>query len=157
MCHIQKNTAKKLNLNEWMILSNLLFVNPVWYLNSYVSVKLWYYNYQVLEPLHSHLYYEQESPPAWTQEAYRLQQFKYSICCPIREGVPTLAGGRYLGVTPPSCPDMAKGGSRYLGRGWGRYLGVPLSPSLWPCWGTPPSPVWTDWKHYLPPSFGCGR
>ena len=23
-------------------------------------------------------------------------------------------------------------------------------------WPSPPQ-VWTDWKHYLPPSFGCGR
>ena len=87
----------------------------------------------------------QESPPAWTQEAYRLPCSKSwgggtylgraGGYPPWPGGVPTLAGG-YLpwpGGTPP-CPV-------------GTHLG----------WDGVPPQVWTDWKHYIPPSFGCGR
>ena len=47
---------------------------------------------------------QQESPPAWTQEAYRPPCSKYSLCCPNwvppRQGTPHPAGpGR---VPPPS-------------------------------------------------------
>ena len=45
---------------------------------------------------------EQQSPPAWTQEAYRPPRSKYSICCPI-------PGGRYpipgRGVPHPSLAE----------------------------------------------------
>ena len=69
-----------------------------------------------------------------------------------------------------------RGGGTYLGQG-DTYLGWGYLPWLWgtPPWlgGYPPWPkgevptlagggvhppqVWPDWKHYLPPSFGCGR
>ena len=119
---------------------------------------------------------KQESPPAWTQEAYRPPCSKYSLCCPNwvppparvppRAGyplarVPPLAG--YLpwpgyppgqGTPPTGCPPLA---------GPGR-VPPPAAPwhsgkcckALWDT-GTPPPQMWTDWKHYLPPSFGCGR
>ena len=75
---------------------------------------------------------EKESPPAWTQEAYRPRRIKYSICCPIpggggagvptmARGVPTLVGGylpclggTYLGQPVPT-----------LDRGYLPWLGVP--------------------------------
>ena len=34
-------------------------------------------------------------------------------------------------------------------------MGYPLTSDL--RWGTPPPQVWTDWKYYLPSSFGCER
>ena len=56
------------------------------------------------------------------------------------------------------------GGGIYLG--WGvptlarrclPWLGVPtLTGDYLPWPGVPPPSMWTDWKHYLPPSFGCG-
>ena len=48
----------------------------------------------------------QESPPTWTQEAYRAQLIKYSICCPIPAGGG--GGGRYLGVPPHPPVDRLK-------------------------------------------------
>ena len=122
---------------------------------------------------------QQESPPAWTQEAYRHQRIKYSICCSIL-GEGTYLGRGYLPWDTPPPPDLA--GGTYLG--WeGTYLGIPpilsrpgvptlargiptlgyppsgpgqVTPSHLDLAGVPPPPVWTDWKHYLPPSFGCG-
>ena len=46
----------------------------------------------------------QESPPAWTQEAYRPQRIKYSICCPIPGGW----GGEVPWGTPPPGVDRLK-------------------------------------------------
>ena len=66
------------------------------------------------------------------------QHNKYSICSPIPGGAPTLA--RRVPILD---------GGTYLG--WG----VPTLGDPTPCRGTPL--VWTDWKHYLPLSFGCGR
>ena len=117
---------------------------------------------------------QQESPPAWTQEAYQPQCNKHSICCPI-------LGSTYLGQGAPTLgyppPDLAGGGTycgRYLPWPGGTYLGwgVPTLAGGYLPWGTPiltcpggylpwgspiwtwpgyPHPVWTDWKHYLPP------
>ena len=47
-----------------------------------------------------------KSPPAWTQEVYRLPRIKYSICCPIRGGggLPVSGWGvsrLWTGGTPP--------------------------------------------------------
>ena len=93
----------------------------------------------------------QESPPAWTQEAYRPWRIKYSICCPIPAGggVPHLWTGE--GV-PRGIPTLAyqvlhllsyPGGGRgtpSLDRGRGTpWLGWGRGPS-WPGtshWGTP--------------------
>ena len=44
---------------------------------------------------------KQESPPAWTQEAYRPRHIKYSICYPVRGGVhPPVEVTPTIGVTP---------------------------------------------------------
>ena len=67
----------------------------------------------------------QESPSAWTQEAYRPPRSKYSLCCSVwREGRGTYPG---WGV-----PALDGGGVTYLG--WGRRgtpialkVGIPLS------------------------------
>ena len=78
--------------------------------------------------------------------------------------------------TPPPCPDLARG--VYPGQAppcWGTphpdlaggnpgrhpLAGVPPSdlagvPAIW-TWPGSPHQVWTDWKHYLPSSFGYGR
>ena len=75
---------------------------------------------------------EQESPPAWTQEAYRRPRSKCSLCWwggggyPIQSwwgrGTPSSHGGGYPGYTPLH-PDLA---------------GVPPPPSR-PGRGTPPT------------------
>ena len=102
--------------------------------------------------------FKQDSPPAWTQEAYRPPCSKYSLCCPNwvpppRPGYPPSQG------TPPGYPP---------GQG---------TPPSWTWQGTPPPrlphdilgnvakhcgiwvppPLWTDRlmdrhvsKHYLP-------
>ena len=49
-----------------------------------------------------HKYILQESPSAWTQEAYRPPCNKYSLCCPNW-------------VPPPPHPDQAGGGVPWLG------------------------------------------
>ena len=100
----------------------------------------------------SKFYLKQESPPAWTQEAYRPRRIKYSICYPVRGGVPPPVGvpplpGPMWGGVPevwyppigvPPWPGLMGGGT------WG---GVP--PGLaGPGRGTPipppPAQVWTD-------------
>ena len=86
---------------------------------------------------------KQESPPAWTQEAYRPPHIKYSICCLIPGGVPHLwRGVPYIRmashgvyILPPS----------EAGRGT-----HPLDLAR-----VPPK-VWTDWKHYLPHPSDAG-
>ena len=67
-----------------------------------------------------HFYYQQESPPAWTQEAYCPPCSKYSLCCPNWVTPPPVltwlggypAGGTQVG-TPlgrvPPHPDLARG------------------------------------------------
>ena len=123
--------------------------------------------------------WKQESPPAWTQEAYHLP----SKCLggrgylawigggvPILDGggVPTLDGGYPSWGIP--YPDLAWGWGTYLAqggvptldRGKGTYHGIPSScrggtylemgEGYLP-WGTPSPQVWTDrhlWKQYLP-------
>ena len=117
----------------------------------------------------------QESPPAWTQEAYRPRCIKYSICCPVPGGVP------HLGY-PPSWPDQGVPHLRYPptldlagvpppiwiwpGSPHWTWLGSPPSgpgqgpppsgpgqgPPVGPGWGTPPLNLTR-----VPPSSGPGR
>ena len=114
---------------------------------------------------------QQESPPAWTQEAYRPPRSKCSLCWrgvvprPISGGVPHLRSG---GVTHPrsgGVPHPISGGYPSSGQGgtpsqvWmGGYpiqswWGVPQVPPLsrpgmgYPpnlSWGTPP-PLYLGW------------
>ena len=79
---------------------------------------------------------KQDSPPAWTQEAYRPPLIKYSVCCPVPGA----------GV-PPNSPILT-----WLG---GTPGGRPLLA------GVPPGGVdWqTKWNHYLPSrtTYGVGN
>ena len=59
------------------------------------------------------------------------------------------AGTPWLGYLPH--PDLAGGYPRWVPP----WLGY--SPCLDLAGVPPPLQVWTDWKHYLPSSFGCGR
>ena len=81
-------------------------------------------------------------------------------------GVPTLAGGgTYLGQGVPSLargyppwpggvPTLAGGVPTLAGvKGTPPWPGVPTFAGM----GYPSPHVWTDWKHYLPPSFECRR
>ena len=95
----------------------------------------------------------QESPPAWTQEAYRPPCSEYSFCCP--NWVPPPAGpGRYPPRRVPPQLDLAGTPPRWTWQ-------VPPPPQLdlagYPpqldLAGTPP-PVWT-WQ--VPPPSGPGR
>ena len=62
---------------------------------------------------------EQESPPAWTQEAYRPRRIKHSICCPIRGGYLPWPGGYlpWLGGTYSGSGVATLVGGTYPGRG----------------------------------------
>ena len=76
---------------------------------------------------------KQESPPAWTQEAYRPPCSEYYFCCPTRVPPP---GGYLTRVPPPGggYPDPPRGGTR-------TPRGVPGPPrgGTWP--GYPPGGV----------------
>ena len=57
---------------------------------------------------------KQDSPPAWTQEAYRPLCGKHTLCYPRWGGVPTLVGGgTYSGGGVPTLV----GGGTYPGGG----------------------------------------
>ena len=72
---------------------------------------------------------------------------------------------------PPSRPGRPQvpptiqtwdGVSPHPDQGWGTPHsqtcdGVPLPPTDLGQGNPHPPQVWTDWKYYLPPSFGCGR
>ena len=75
---------------------------------------------------------KQESPPAWTQEAYRPPCSKYSLCCPNWVPPrPDLAGGvPWLG-TPPGRVPLRQGTP---------WVGYP-SPAGYPPAGLPPGRV----------------
>ena len=122
---------------------------------------------------------EQETPPAWTQEAYRPPCSEYSFCCPNwvspgrappvltwMRGVPTpLArvppSWTWQG-TPPRCVSHGILGN--VAKHYGIW--VPPPPRCLPhgilgnvgkhygIWV--PSQVWTDWKHYLPHPSDAG-
>ena len=98
----------------------------------------------------------QESPPAWTQEAYRprVTSTPCTVLSHGRRGTPSLAGGG--AGTPSLAGDTPRQGTTSLGR------------DLWPVTSVPPGKemgpvevldlwdgdgVWTDrhlWKQYLP-------
>ena len=97
----------------------------------------------------------QESPPAWTQQAYRPPCFEYSFCCPIR--VPPQVGYP-TGRLPPltrvpvhlSVPHLAGHGRIYPPAGPGRvprWQGTPLG---W-TWQGNPHPPCLDLAGYPPP------
>ena len=126
---------------------------------------------------------ELESPPAWTQEAYRPPCSEYSFCCPTRvpppggylTRVPPLGG--YLTRVPPrgGTRTPPRGGYPVRGGTWPGYPpgGVRYPPASWhsgkcckALWdmGTPPPCGQTDWwmdrrvsKHYLPSYYVRGR
>ena len=79
---------------------------------------------------------EQESPPAWTQEAYRQRRIKYSICY-LRWG------------TPPGQVWWEGGGGNPR---WG-IPGQVQQRWVYLRWGTP---NWT-WLGYPPPPNRCGQ
>ena len=66
---------------------------------------------------------KQESPPAWTQEAYRPPCSEYSFCCPTRVPPPG-GGGTWPGHPPRGVPDPGTppGGSTWAGYPPGGYL-----------------------------------
>ena len=114
-----------------------------------------------------------ESPPAWTQEAYRPRCSEYSFCCP--NWVPPTWPGGYPTWVPPLArvPPPARVPPRP------GYPPSRLDLAGYPPPPTPPPPrlphgilgnvakhygiwvppqVWTDWKHYLPhPSDAGGK
>ena len=98
---------------------------------------------------------KQESPPAWTQEAYR------PLCSKsARSWVPTLDGGKYLPWGTPSLgQEDTDLGVPLPWPGWGIYLGWGYL-----YWGTPiltwQGGTYLGWGGYLPwgiPSTSQGR
>ena len=98
--------------------------------------------------------WKQESPPVWTQEAYRPLCSKYSLCCSV-SGKGDVLPPAWLG-TGGNTPSSPTGGGTPIQPDWGGShhqagWGIP-SPLNW-MGGTPQ--VWTDrhlWKQYLPHS-----
>ena len=95
--------------------------------------------------------YKQESPPAWTQEAYRPPCSEYSFCCPTR--VPPPPGGVWeppltwvppRGVVPD--PGTPPGGT---------WLGYPPQGGTWPGYppGGPGTPRGGTWLGYPPGGY----
>ena len=107
------------------------------------------------------IYLQQESPPAWTQEAYRPPIAKYMLCCSSWEYPPLLLTGGLGGD-----PDLGWGYPP-TGTGWGTPIrtrwgyshphwkgwGYPLSGR----WGTPCQEGWEyGTRYHPPPPFECG-
>ena len=102
----------------------------------------------------------QESPPAWTQEAYHPPCSKYSLCCPNWVPPPILTWGGYLTWVPPL--------ARYPLAGSPQQSTPPskVPPSRVPPGKVPPPPSrvpspagysppgWT-WQGTPPPPRGC--
>ena len=87
---------------------------------------------------------EQESPPAWTQEAYRPQEG--TRCWP-----PLLTDPPPLDLMPPPPHPPAGPDTPPPPAG-------PDPPPPSADWPDPPPQVWTKWKHYLPhPSDAGGK
>ena len=115
---------------------------PVWLHHSkYLFLTDHHFELQSVEVVHRNAlksYAEQESPPAWTQEAYCLSCSKYFLCCP--NWVPPWQGIPLARVPPPDrVPPQT---------------GYPPS-RVPPQQGTPPSRV-SPWPGYPPPA-GPGR
>ena len=105
---------------------------------------------------------KQESPPAWTQEAYRLPCSDYSFCCPILADPPPPTGWTWPSP-PPAGPDppLPAGPDPPPPTGWTwphlaswTWLPLPAGPDPPPGWTWPPCqldltprpPSWTeDW------------
>ena len=85
---------------------------------------------------------KQESPPAWTQEAYRPRRIKYYICCPVPGGYPPSGPGR----VPPS--------RGYLPLAWGTPWAGGTPP--WPG-GLPPSWTWLGYPSWPGGVSPCGQ
>ena len=115
---------------------------------------------------------EQESPPAWTQEAYRPPRSKYTLCCSCW-GVPrvgTPAGGRgTLGGCPPAGgyprqAPPARGYPSWVPPARGTPGGRPLPGGGYPRWVPPArrgvpqagAPLSGPWMGYPPPGPGKG-
>ena len=78
---------------------------------------------------------QQESFPAWTQEAYRPPPSKYTLCCSVSWGVPHPVPNGGGGLPPSSSA-------------WGYPIQSCLrSAQLWPGWSTYLS---GDWMGYPP-------
>ena len=84
---------------------------------------------------------QQESPPAWTQEAYRPPCSEYSFCCPTR------------------VPSLPPGGVPDLGTPWGGVPDLVTPPGGVPDLGTPPGGSWPGYPPggyltWVPPRGG---
>ena len=95
-----------------------------------------------------HLHKKQESPPAWTQEAYWPRRIKYSICCPVPGG----GGGYPIPARKVPLVQTWLGGGGFPIPAGGTHLGYsPVRPGWgttphWTWLGNPP-PIWT-WPGY---------
>ena len=93
---------------------------------------------------HRQIYFEQESPPAWTQEEYRPPCSKYSLCCP--NWIPP-----WQGTPPAPQPGYPPGQGTPLGRVPPSPARVPPRPGYPPA-RVPPRPGYPPWPGY-PPSW----
>ena len=115
-------------------------------------------------------------PPSWTWQGTPLAgpgRVPPLGVCPMAfwEMLQSIMGYGY--TLPPAGPGRVPPPPRCVTHGIlgnvAKHYGIWVPPpGVWPMafwemlqsimgYGYPPPQVWTDWKHYLPPSFGCGR
>ena len=130
-------------LYDWLISRNLtekLLEVRITCLRCLISV----FDFDYISLWTKFIFLTQESPPAWTQEAYRPSCSEYSFCCSILVDPP---------LPSPTNPPPPRSGPQLADpptfpAGW-----TPPSPfsAGWP--PPPPPQVWTDkqkWNYYLP-------
>ena len=108
---------------------------------------------------------EQDSPPTWTQEAYRMLSTKYSLWCLVSrgEGPPVLSWSGYpSSVLTWGCPSCPGPGGTWVPPLLPRtgvpptwdcgtpclHLGTPLERTLNQSLGYPLERTWDQWKYY---------
>ena len=164
VCHVQKKSRIVLTLLQIASTSEISFLNCFKKFN--LTDMLCYYKkklrrrpkvYRRRWCKDKQIYVRQESPPAWTQEAYRPPCSKYSLCCPILADPPPAGpdppSPSPAGPDPPPSPLAGPDPPR---------LDLTPAPRLdltppRPGWTWPPPPAGPDPPRLAGPDPPCGQ